>query len=397
MLNELRIKNLKPKDKFYRITDSHGLRLEITPKGIKHWRYRYKFNGKETMLAMGKYPVVSLSEARKNRDSYRLLLDQGLNPNTVKNQEKIANIKRELESKSFSEIFYEWHNQNKTVWSLKHTNKVLKQYEKHLLPYVGKTNVIDLEPQNLLVVFRRIEANGTIKTLQKVKSHASRVFRYYVGIGIIKYDPTRDLPGNIFKKAKTNHYATITDPKEIGGLLRMIDVYQGSYQIETALKIAPYLFLRPNELAGLRWNEIDFNNKLIRISASRMKTNVSHIVPLCTQVVDLLKNIKTINSDSDFVFPSIRDKTRQISPESLRAGLRRIGLTKDEITTHGFRHMASTRLYEMGFKSDIIEHQLAHAECNKVKAAYNHAEYLDERTAMMQKWADYLGRLKKDM
>ncbi|WP_425352131.1 tyrosine-type recombinase/integrase [Isorropodon fossajaponicum symbiont] len=157
---------------------------------------------------------------------------------------------------------------------------------------------MDLEPQNLLVVFRRIEANGTIETLQKVKSHASRVFRYCVGIGIIKHDPTRDLPGNIFKKAKTNHYATITDPKEIGGLLKMINVYQGSYQIETALKTAPYLFLRPNELAGLRWNEIDFNNKLIRISASRMKTNVSHIVPLCTQVVDLLKNIKTINSDS---------------------------------------------------------------------------------------------------
>ncbi|WP_425352125.1 tyrosine-type recombinase/integrase [Isorropodon fossajaponicum symbiont] len=243
-----------------------------------------------------------------------------------------------------------------------------------------------MTPQELLAVFKTIEKTGALETLQKVRSHTSRVFRYCAGLGIVERDPTRDLPSDIFQKPKVKHYTTITDPKEIGGLLRMLDDYQGSYQIAFSLKIAPYLFLRPNELAGLRWDEIDFNDRMIRIGVKRMKMGTAHLVPLPHQVVALLQKIKSIKSNSEFVFPSIRNKSTSISPESLRAGLRRLGLDKDEFTTHGFRHMASTRLHELGFRGGVIERQLAHAEKNKVKAAYNHAQYLVERVTMMQEW-----------
>jgi integrase len=246
----------------------------------------------------------------------------------------------------------------------------------------------------MLGVFKVIESAGTIDTLHKVKGCASRVFRYCVGLGIIEHDPTRDLPNEIFKRKKVTHLAHITDPQAIGGLLRMIDKYQGTYQIENALKIAPYLFLRPGELAGLEWNEVDLKDKLIRINAKRMKMKTTHLVPLCPQVISLLESLKNIKTGSDFVFPSLRSSTRHISPESLRAGLRRMGLSNEEMTTHGFRHMASTRLYELGYKGDVIERQLAHGERNKIKAAYNHAEHLEDRRVMMNEWADYLDKLK---
>ena len=395
MLTDQKIKSCKAKDKIYRIADTNGLALEITPKGVKHWRYRYRFNGKATMASLGAYPLISLAEARSARDRFKKLLFEGINPSAAKAQRKIQLLKQEQERKTFSDMFYEWHVQNSNNWSARHIKKVEQQGARYLLPYIGSSFIGEITPQELLVVFKTIEKTGALETLQKVRSHTSRVFRYSVGLGIVERDPTRDLPNDIFQKPKVKHYATITDPKEIGGLLRMLDDYQGSYQVAFALKIAPYLFLRPNELAGLRWDEIDFNDRIIRIAAKRMKMSIAHLVPLPSQVIVLLQKIRSIKASSEFVFPSIRNKGIGISPESLRAGLRRLGLDKDEFTTHGFRHMASTRLHELGFKGGVIERQLAHAEKNKVKAAYNHAEYLDERTVMMQEWADYLDGLKK--
>ena len=220
------------------------------------------------------------------------------------------------------------------------------------------------------------------------------MFRFCVGLGIIEHDPTRDLPSDIFKKRKVSNYAYISDPKEIGGLLRMIDHYKGTYQVGTALKIAPYVFLRPLELAGLKWSEVDFTDKLIRIDSERMKMGEPHIVPMSSQVIKLLESIKDIETGSIFVFPSPATTKRHISPESLRAGLRRMGLSSDEMTTHGFRHMASTRLYELGFNGDVIERQLAHGERNKIKATYNHAQHLKGRKIMMDEWANYLDKLR---
>jgi integrase len=186
----------------------------------------------------------------------------------------------------------------------------------------------------------------------------------------------------------------MTNPKDISRLLKMIDCHKGTYQVETALKLAPYLFLRPGELAGLMWDEIDFDNNLIRIGGQRMKMNVEHIVPMSRQVVAIIKDLQFIETNSKFLFPSPITKNRPISTTALRAALRGLGISKEEFTPHGFRHMASTRLNELGYKSDIIERQLSHAEKNKVRAAYNYAEYLSERVTMMQQWSDYLDKLK---
>ena len=291
-------------------------------------------------------------------------------------------------------MFNQWFELNKESWKPNYQQDLIKRSKKHLSPYIGNRNVSEITSQEMLGVFKIIESAGTIDTLHKVKGCASRVFRYCVGLGIIEHDPTRDLPNEIFKRKKVTHLAHITDPKEIGGLLRMIDEYQGTYQIENALKMAPYLFLRPGELAGLEWNEVDLKDKLIRINAKRMKMKTTHLVPLCPQVMSLLENLKNIKTGSGFVFPSLRSNARHISPESLRAGLRRMGISNEEMTTHGFRHMASTRLYELGYKGDVIERQLAHGERNKIKAAYNHAEHLEDRRIMMNEWANYLDNLK---
>jgi integrase len=276
-------------------------------------------------------------------------------------------------------------------WNEKYAEDVIQRSKRYLLPYIGSKKIDSITSKDMLTLFKSIEKRGVIDTLHKIKGIASRVFRHSVGMGVIESDPTRDLPSDIFKKKKTKHYSTITDPREIGGLLRMLDTYKWSPDVAAALKLAPHLFLRPAELAGLTWKEVDFDDNIIRIAPERMKMKRTHLVPMSKQVSFMLLSIKTSN---DFVFSSPRGKSRHINPESLRAGLRRLGLTNDDLTTHGFRHMASTRLNELGFNSDVIERQLAHCETNKVKAAYNHAEHLIERKKMMQHWSDYLDKLK---
>lgn len=399
MLTDTKIKTLKPKEKRFRIADSNGLVLEVKPNGAKYWRYRYRFEGKANMIGLGEYPIVTLAKARRSRDEYKALLHEGINPSDYKKEikaEKQASklVSKGNKAKTFNDMFFDWYEHNQEYWKPNYCKDILKRATKHLFPYIGDRPVGSITPQEMLRIFKIIENAGTIDTLYKVKGVASRVFRFCVGLGVIEHDPTRDLPSDIFKKRKVKHLAHITDPKEIGGLLRMIDDYKGTYQVGTALKIAPYVFLRPLELAGLKWSEVDFKDKLIRIGAERMKMGEPHLVPLSDQVIELLKSIKDIETGGDFVFPSIRSGKRHISPESLRAGLRRIGLTNDEMTTHGFRHMASTRLYELGFNGDVIERQLAHGERNKIKAAYNHAQHLSERKTMMNEWANYLDRLR---
>jgi len=211
---------------------------------------------------------------------------------------------------------------------------------------------------------------------------------------LLVVDPTRDLPSDIFKKKKVKNFAHITNPVEIGKFLRVVDNFEGSIQVGIALKIAPHVFLRPSELAQLPWNEVDFENKQIKISKERMKMSSAHIVPLSPQVLGLLEKMHQSSGNNKYVFPSISNPNKSISPESLRSGLRRMGIKKDTLTTHGLRHMASTQLHEQGFRSDIIERQLSHGEKNKIKAVYNHAEYLEERREMMNKWSDYLEGLK---
>jgi hypothetical protein len=235
MLTTTKINSLKPKDKLYRVVDSHGLNIEVAVSGSKIWRHRYRFEGKPTMMSLGHFPEVSLLDARQLRDKNKQLINKGINPKIQGVYTSLNNESKE----SFKDMFIMWHEHMKDSWSNSYTEDVIQRADKYLLPFIGSQSVSSINSQDMLKLFRQIEQKGIIDTLQKVKGIASRVFKYCVGIGIIDFDPTRDLPADVFKKKKISHYATITNPTEIGGLLRVIENYKWSYEVGTALKLAP--------------------------------------------------------------------------------------------------------------------------------------------------------------
>jgi integrase len=390
MLNDTQIIDFKPKEKLYRVSDSHGLCIEINPNGSKLWRYRYRFNNKATMLALGAYPEISLLAARQARDKHKQLLKQGLNP---KNK-KIDNFRDNPDEISFKGMFHNWLNNKKNGWTPGYAEDTLQRANSYLLPNIGEMPIDEISSPDMLKLFLEIQDKGLLDTLQKVKGIANGVFSHSVGMGIITVNPVRDLPSDIFKRKPIQHYATITDPKEIGLLLNMLDKHIGSDEVNAALNIAPHVFLRPGELTGLSWNEIDFEERLIRINAERMKTNKVHLVPMSTQVFTTLKNLSQINTGSDYVFPTPRNKNASITTNALLVAIRSLGIDKFTFTTHGFRHMAGIRLNELGYRTDIIELQLAHTKSNRIISADNYSNHIEERSTMMQEWSDYLIELK---
>ena len=388
MLNNTQVKNLKPKDKLYRIADSNGLAIEVNPNGSKLWRYRYRFYNNATMMTLGSYPKVSLLDARQARDNNKQLLKKGVNPQQTRAQSLGTNP-------TFKDMFNSWYNIKIDGWSEGYAEDTMQRANNYLMPIIGNTPIGAIKTPVMRDLLLRIQDKGLLDMILKVKGIASGVFSFSVGMGFIDVNPVRDLPNDIFKKKPNKHYATITDPKEIGWLLNKLEQHQGSFEVHSALLLAPHLFVRPGELTGLLWSEVDFDAKLIRISAKRMKMEKQHIVPMSKQVLKVLQNLSNVNSDSEYVFPSQRDRSVSITTASLLTSIRRLDIGKDKFTTHGFRHMASTRLNELGYRGDLIELQLAHTQSNKVRAAYNHAEYLDERRDMMQAWSDYLDKLRK--
>ena len=390
MLNDTQIINFKPKDKLYRVSDSHGLCIEINPNGSKLWRHRYRFNNKATMLALGTYPEISLLDARQARDRNKQLLKQGLNPK----KKKIDNYRDNPDEISFKGMFLNWLNNKKDEWSPGYAEDTLQRANSYLLPNIGEMPIDEISSQDMLKLLLEIQDKGLLDTLQKVKGIANGVFSHSVGMGIITVNPVRDLPSDIFKRKPIQHHATITDPKEIGLLLNMLDKHIGSDEVNAALKIAPHVFLKPGELTGLLWSEVDFEERLIRINAERMKTKKVHLVPMSTQVFTTLKNLSQINTGSDYVFPTPRNKNASITTNALLVAIRSLGIDKFTFTTHGFRHMASIRLNELGYRTDIIELQLAHSKSNTIIAADNHSNLIEERSTMMQEWSDHLIELK---
>ncbi len=396
MLTATQINNAKPKNRLYRLSDSNGLAIEITPSGSKYWRYRYRFNNNPSMISLGKYPKIGLKDARILRDDYRDLIVNGVNPSEHKAFERFSQQLDNEKKTTFGDIFNQWHEQNMSSWSAKHAKKVAHQCDKHLLPYLKNKPINNISAQDMLWIFKKIESQGVIETLEKVRGYASRVFKYAVGLGLLSIDPTRDLPKDIFKKKVVTNFAHTTDPVELASILRKIDKFNGTMQVGVALKIIPHVFLRPTELVETIWSEVDFENKQIKIPKGRMKMSSIHIVPLSPYVLDLLQQMHSVSGDGEFVFPGIRDSKKCITPDSLRTGLRRMGIDKDILTTHGFRHTASTLLNEQGFNSDAVEKQLSHTERNKIRGIYNHAQYLPERREMMDKWSEYLDRIKRE-
>ncbi|QJB56553.1 tyrosine-type recombinase/integrase [Pseudodesulfovibrio sp. zrk46] len=383
------IEKAKPKDKLYRIADAHGLCLEIPPRGSKRWRYRYRFGGKAKMVSLGVWPEVKLSDAREKRDEMRRQLREGLDPSQHrKSQQVIAEGHNRFEA-----VAREWFAKFKHQWVERTAKRKMRRLEGHVFPLIGEMPIGEVGAPQIRRVLHRIESMKTLHTAHRVKNIIGEVMRYAVAMGLVTHNPVPDLAG-VLPPAKVTHRASITDPKGIGGLLCSIDEYQGSPVTRCAMRLAALAFVRPGELRHAEWKEIDFEKKEWRISAEKMKMRRQHVIPLSKQAIDVLKEVELLTGHSRYVFPSERSKDRAMSNNTVNSALRRMGYTKEEMTGHGFRSMASTNLNEMGFHPDQIERQLAHVEGNKVRAAYNHAEYLAERERMMQVWADYLDHLK---
>ena len=384
MLTDTKIKNTKPASKRIPLSDSNGLVLFVEPHGSKLWRWRYYWQGRPTMMSLGSYPQVSLLDARRKRDEYRNLLKLGFHPSTYKKGNLQGGV-------TFKFAFDSWHKSQVNNWSKEYAKDTRQRAETYLIKFLGNKPISEIKSRDIKTIFLDLDGRDLLDTLEKIRGISNRVFQYAVGMEWIETNPSRDIPLDIFKKKKRKHYATITNPSEIARLLNSIQNYRGSYEVRKALELAPHLFLRPGELVGLRWSEIDLDQNLIRIDSSRMKMNLDHLVPISPQVKQILLELQNV-SYSDFLFPG-RNRTRSITTDSLRLAIRNLGFGAEEFTTHGFRHMASTRLNEMGFRGDIIEKQLAHRERDSVRAVYNHADYLDERIKMMNDWSAYLSNL----
>lgn len=390
-LSDITIRKAQPTDKQYKLTDGEGLYLLVTPKGGKYWRFDYRFDGKRKTYAIGTYPDVPLKLARERKLDARKLVADGIDPNEMKKAKKRA--RQEANANSFEIVAREWLVKFSAKWTEDHKERITRRLEKDVFPYIGSKPVEQIQAPELLTVVRRVENRGALDTAHRVLQNCGQVFRYAVATGRGSQDPTSALKGAL-PPVKQKHHASITDTKKIGGLLRAIDDYEGQFITKSALRFVPYCFVRPKELRHAEWAEFDLEGAEWRIPAHKMKMRELHIVPLSNQAVEILKELQPLTGSGKYAFPSARSSQRPMSENTINAALRRMGYSKDEMTGHGFRSMASTLLNEQGWNKDAIERQLAHSERDNVRAAYNYAEYLPERRKMMQTWADYLDALK---
>lgn len=390
-LTDSAVRNARPSGRPRRLFDDRGLYLEISPAGGKWWRFKYRVDGKEKRLSLGVYPDVSLKKAREKRDAARQLVSDGVDPSSHRKAQKAARVARA--ANSFEVVAREWHQKQKEGWVAKHADRVLARLEKDVFPWIGTRPVADVTPPELLSAVRRVEARGAVETAHRVLTICGQVFRYAIATGRASSDPSRDLRGAL-APVKPTHLAAVTEPKQVAALLTAINGYQGTLVVACALKLAPLVFVRPGELRQARWEDIDLDAAEWRFVAS--KTKASHIVPLATQAVAILRELHALTGGGIYVFPSARSAKRPMSDNAVLAALRRLGIPKEEMSGHGFRAMARTVLDEiLGFRADLIEHQLAHAVRDPNGRAYNRATFLAERREMMQKWADYLDALRR--
>jgi integrase len=390
-LSDTAIKNAKSAEKPYKMQDEKGMYLLVHPNGGKYFRYDYRFDGKRKTLALGTYPVTSLKEARDKRDTAKKQIDDGIDPN--ENKKAVKASKAESAANSFEIIAREWGSKKVNDWDDKN-NRSKRMLERNIFPWLGRKPITDILPKDILECLRRVEDRGTIETAHRTLQICGQVYRYAVATGRAERDITPDLRGAL-PPAKGEHFAAITEPKQVAELLRAIDSYQGSLPAVCALKLAPLVFVRPGELRSAEWHHIDLDAKEWRYYVS--KTSVQHIVPLSTQAVAILEELHPFSGHGRFVFPSERTPRgdRCMSDNTLNAALKRLGYGKDVMTAHGFRAMARTILDEvLGVRPDFIEHQLAHAVKDPNGRAYNRTAHLPERHKMMQQWADYLDDLK---
>ena len=392
-LTDFQIKNLKYTGKPMKIADGGGLYLYLSASGKKLWRLGYYFERRARVLSFGEYPVVTLQKAREKRMEAKQLLADGIDPGE---QRKIVKEEQISEVKDmFRNIALEWFEARTTDFTEKHRGTVMYRMEKYIFPVIGNEHIARMEALDILKVIQPIEQKGQNETARRLLQIIGQIYRFAVITGRAKRNPVTDLSGAI-RPRKVTHRAAITEPKKVAQLLRNIDDYEGYFPIVCALKLGPLVFVRPTELRAAEWTEFDFETSEWRIPATRMKMKQMHIVPLSRQAVSILKELQEFSGSRKLLFPSIRAATRPLADATVLNAIRRMGYTKDEMCTHGFRSLASTLLNELGYNRDWIERQLAHGERNDVRAAYNYAEYLPERRRMMQEWADYLDKLKAE-
>ncbi len=379
------------------MSDAGGLFLLIKPTGSKYWRQKYRFLGKEKLLAIGTYPSVGLKDARKARDEAKDLLKAGIDPGLFRKQQK---ARKELDAESsFAGIALEWHSRQSNTWAPVTAQRNLALLENDVLPYLGKRPISKIQTFELVGCLNRIVDRGAVETAHKARQVLNQVCRYAKQTGRLEHNPASDLAGAIPPK-KVSHMAAITEPAEFGKLLVAIDSYQGSHIIRTALALSPLLFQRPGELCGMEWKELDLDQGLWVIPRSkkkeRNKVEGDHIVPLSDQALRLLKDLQPLTGRSTMVFPNQRDHSRPIRTESLNKALRNLGYdSSHQQCAHGFRASARTMLDEqLNLRIEWIEHQLAHKVRDSLGNAYNRTKHLPERVQMMQRWANYLDDLK---
>jgi len=389
-LTVVQVKNAKPKEKAYKLADERGLYLLVNPNGSKLWKLKYRFAGIEKKLSLGSFPDVTLADVRNKREDARKQLTNNIDPGVLKNS--IKRSKKLAAENSFEAIAREWHAKFTPKWTKEHCERMLIRLEQNIFPWIGRRPIVEVTTPELLSTLRRIESRNAFETAHRILQICGQVFRYAIATGRAERDLSADLRGALAPIRKKYH-ASITDPVEVGKLLLAISHYQGFFATKCALQLAPLFFVRPGELRRAEWSEFDFDKAEWRIPAEKMKMRETHIVPLCTQAITILQELRAFTGDGKYVFPSIRSSKRPMSENTVLGALRRLGYTKDEMTGHGFRSMASTLLNEQGWNRDAIERQLAHGERNNIRAAYNYAEYLPERRKMMQHWGDYLDEL----
>ncbi|MBF0418063.1 MAG: tyrosine-type recombinase/integrase, partial [Magnetococcales bacterium] len=390
-LTELAIKQLKPSEKPKKVSDGGGLYLHITTAGSKLWRVAYRFESKQKVLSIGSFPNVSLKDARRARESAKALLDQGIDPGEERKKRKEVVVCEEVAT--FEKVARQWIAKMTPSWSASRAIDITKSLEKNVFPWLGQSDIKKISASDILRVLEGIEQRGVVYTAHRARQIIGQIYRFAMACGFTEADPSVAMRGAL-TPFREKHRASIVDPEKIAILLRVIDGYQGSFVTKCALRLAPLLFVRPGELRHAEWSEINLHAAEWRIPAGKMKMRDPHFVPLARQAVMILNELRQITGNCKYVFPGARSLLRPMSENTVLAALRRLGYEKNEMTGHGFRSMASTRLNEMGWPPDVIERQLAHVERNAVRAAYNRAEYLPERRKMMQAWADYLDSLK---
>lgn len=396
MLSDIQTRNAKPRAKPYKLADERGLYLFVQPSGAKLWRFDYRYEGKRKTLALGAYPDTPLKDARDRRDTARKQLADGIDP--AENRKAQKQARELLNANSFEVVAREWFAKMRPEWVESHSSKIMARLERDIFPWVGKRPVAEVTAVELLTTLKRISDRGAKDTAKRAQQDCGSVFRFAIQTGRATYNPIPDLRGAL-PTALGGNFASITEPVQVGELLRAIDGFKGTFVVKCALQLAPMLFVRPGELRQARWCDFDLENAEWKFQVSKIKKTEAprvHLVPLSVQAVAVLRELHALTGRGEFVFSGARSNGRAMSNAAVNAALRRMGYdTKTEITGHGFRAMARTILHEVhGIAPEVIEHQLAHKVPDALGSAYNRTKFLPARKAMMQQWADYLDKLK---